>query len=202
MPSPVGHALAGLATAWIADALVPALRRPTRGNQPAAISEGAIGALALGCAVVAAAPDLDILTGSHRALSHSVGAAVIVGLVAGILFARRWRLAAGGAVGLCTTAYGTHLLLDWLARDATSPRGIMALWPGSPAYYTSGVGLFFEVSRRYWDPREFIVGNLGSVVWELALLGPLAGAAWWLSARARRSRSQGARVRSGGPPGC
>jgi membrane-bound metal-dependent hydrolase YbcI (DUF457 family) len=189
MPSPVGHALAGLATAWIAGALVPGLRHSARGTAPDAPSEAAIGALALGCAAVAAAPDLDILAGSHRALSHSVGAAVIVGLAVGVALARRWKLATAGTVLLCTAAYGTHMLLDWLAQDASSPHGIMALWPGSLAYYTSGVDLFFEVSRRYWDPREFIVGNLGSVLWEVVLLGPVSGAAWWLNRRMARSRA-------------
>jgi membrane-bound metal-dependent hydrolase YbcI (DUF457 family) len=187
MPSPVGHAIAGFAAAWIADGLAA----PTGPRPVAPVSRGALAALgggfAAACALLAASPDLDILTGTHRAFSHSLGAAVVVGVAAGFL-ARRLRLRTVVAGATCAAAYATHVLLDWLARDAVSPHGIMALWPGSPAYYTSGVDVFFEVSRRYWDPSEFIVGNLGSLAWELVVLAPVAGVAWWLRARAKGSR--------------
>src|SRR5262245_61707155 len=107
MPTPVGHALAGLATGWF-------------------FSVGRVGrGLLLACVLVAMAPDIDILCGSHRTYTHSVGAAFVVGLVGWFLFRN---LAA--ALILCA-ACGTHVLLDWLSRDTAPPFGLMALWPFS-----------------------------------------------------------------------
>ena len=64
MPSPVGHALGGLAAAFVVDALA---RRP-RLTLPL-----------LGAAVAfALSPDLDLLAGSHRTYTHSLGAVAIV----------------------------------------------------------------------------------------------------------------------------
>ena len=69
MPTPVGHALGGLATAWFGDA---AARKPLPDRR-----------VAVTCAIVAMLPDLDILVGSHRSYSHSVGALVIAGVLRG-----------------------------------------------------------------------------------------------------------------------
>ena len=76
-------------------------------------------------------------------------------------------------------AYGTHILLDWLGKDTAPPFGLPALWPFSSRYYISGADLFMEISRRYWKPDEFIVGNLKAVGWEMLVLGPIAALAWW-----------------------
>ncbi len=183
MPTPVGHALAGLATAWVADALAPIPRRPTSDgrSEPGFAAHG--GGLAVVCAVLAAAPDLDILTNSHRTFSHSLGALAVVGLLAGVL-ARRWRMPAVRTAVTCVAAYATHFLLDWLGTDTALPHGIMALWPVSSVYYTSGVDLFLRISRSYWRPDEFIIGNLQSLAWELLVLGPIAALAWWVRRRA------------------
>ena len=59
MPSPVGHALGGLTAAFLINAFA---RRPAL----------TVGLLATSAAV-AVAPDLDILVGSHRTYTHSVG---------------------------------------------------------------------------------------------------------------------------------
>jgi inner membrane protein len=191
MPTPVGHALAGLATAWVADALAPLPRRPTAEAGVKRTFAALGGGLALACVVLAASPDLDILTGTHRAASHSLGAALVVGLGAALV-ARRWQLPVLRTAVTCGAAYATHVLLDWLGMDSAPPYGIVALWPASSAYYTSGADLFLEISRRYWKADEFIVGNLESLAWELLILGPIAAAAWWLRARTRR-RGQGTR---------
>src|SRR5262245_46070007 len=60
MPSPVGHALGGLVAAFAVDSLA----RRQRLTLP----------LLAASASLAVAPDLDILAGSHRTYSHSVGA--------------------------------------------------------------------------------------------------------------------------------
>jgi hypothetical protein len=64
----------------------------------------------------------------------------------------------------------------------------MALWPVSSAYFYSGIDLFADISRRYWKPEEFILKNAVSVARELAILGPVAGLAWWARRRSVSSR--------------
>jgi hypothetical protein len=59
----------------------------------------------------------------------------------------------------------------------------MALWPFSSAFYYSGVDLFADISRRYWIPGEFIFKNAVSIAREVAILGPVAGLAWWTRRR-------------------
>ena len=156
MPSPVGHALGGIAAAW---PLVPG-----RTRRAAAI-----------VAAAAIAPDLDLLVGTHRAASHSVGAAVIAGLVIAAV-ARRDRLRWGGSV---TLAWLSHILLDWLSNDTRPPIGIMALWPFTERYYKAGIEIFPAVSRRYWESR-FWIYNLHALVVELIVMTPIAVAVvWW-----------------------
>lgn len=159
MPSPIGHALGGIAAAW---RLVP-----RRDRHAAAL-----------VAAIAVAPDLDLLVGTHRGASHSVGAALIVGAAAWIVLrSPRWAAAAA-------LAWGSHVLLDWLSNDTRPPIGIMALWPVSREYYKSAIEIFPPVSRRYWEAR-FWVYNLRAVAAELILLGPVAAVVAW---RARRAR--------------
>jgi len=163
MPSPIGHALAGLSTTWATEAR--AGRR-----------------LAMACAILAASPDIDVLFGGHRGPTHSVGAVVIIS-AATALFAVVRRLPIGRIMMTCGLAYASHLLLDWLGKDSAAPYGIMALWPLTSRYYSSGANLFLEISRRYWKPDEFIFGNLRSMSQELALLLPIVALAWWLQTR-------------------
>ena len=168
MPSPVGHALAGIAVAW--DVV------PRRNRQVAAA-----------LAAIAIAPDLDLMLGAHREASHSVGAAVIAGAVAGLLwfaFAapahRRDAVRAAVAVAL---AWGSHVFLDWLSNDTRPPLGVMAFWPLTHDYYKAAIEIFPPVSRRYWESR-FWLYNLRAIVVELLILGPLAALVLWRSRRA------------------
>ena len=164
MPSPAAHALAGLAAAFLVDSV---RRRPVLTP-----------ALLIASAAAAMSPDLDLLAGSHRTYTHSVGAIAIVGIASwGIIAARRMSGALRSAI-IVMAAYGTHLLLDWMGKDTSRPPGFTALWPFSPRYYVSGLDLFAEISRRYWLPREFILWNLQALAWELMLLLPLALVAW------------------------
>ena len=157
MPTPVGHALGGLATAWFSN------RRPSK-------------LLLVLCVVAAVAADLDILIQSHRSYTHSVGAAVLVAIV--VWGTARWlrrppHSTAARVALTIAAAYSTHIVLDWLGKDTAPPEGLLALWPFSSRYYISGADLFMEISRRYWKPDEFIVGNLKAGAWELLLLGPI-----------------------------
>jgi membrane-bound metal-dependent hydrolase YbcI (DUF457 family) len=162
MPSPAAHVLGGLATAFIVDT---AARRPCL-TMP----------ILIGSAALAVAPDLDLLTTSHRTYSHSVGAVAIVGVVSWLVLRVRSRRGAGAAA--LTAAYASHLLLDWLSKDTRSPSGITALWPFTARYYQSPWSVFGEISRRYWLPHEFIVRNLEEAAWECAVMAPLLLVAW------------------------
>src|SRR5262245_8384997 len=126
MPSPIGHALAGL----IVHALSARDLQERRSARRALLMAGA-----------ATAPDLDPLfrfvdgRNHHQAETHSIGAAALaVALVwAGARIARWPRPAALGLWAGC--AWLTHLLLDYLGLDTHPPIGILALWPFQAGYF-------------------------------------------------------------------
>ncbi len=171
MPTPVGHAIGGLAAAWFAG---PSGRKPAWRSPLAAL-----------CAAAAVFPDVDILFGSHRTYTHSFAAVVAAGVITWLVV-RHAPLASRIALTVAA-AYASHLLLDWLGRDSSTPPGLMALWPFSTHFYISVANLFGEVSRRYWKPDEFIVGNFLAVGRELLILGPIAAIAYFVASR-RRSK--------------
>jgi inner membrane protein len=156
MPSPLGHALAGVAAGW-------AVAGPVAPSPPNAV--GRLWRTGLGFAVLGMLPDIDLVFGVHSGPTHGLGAAVIVGLAAALL-TRRPRL------GLASTAaYASHTLLDWLGSDTSAPIGIMALWPFNRAYYESPLHVFDAISRRYWLDG-FWQQNLVAIGWEIAILAP------------------------------
>jgi membrane-bound metal-dependent hydrolase YbcI (DUF457 family) len=173
MPTPVGHALGGLIAAFLANAVA---RRP-------ALTPGIL----LVCVMAAVVPDLDIVAGHHRTYTHSMGAAAVVGVVSWLALRRRVVHAAAPTTAV-VAAYGSHLLLDWFGKDTARPAGLTIFWPFSSGYFMSGLDLFGEVSRRYWLPNEFILGNLRAVSWELFLLLPLLIIAWSYWSRKTISR--------------
>ena len=167
MPSPVGHALGGLAAAFVVDALA---RRP-RLTVPL-----------LGAAVaLAVSPDLDLLAGTHRTYTHSIGGAAVVALACWLVL--RARHGTGAGTALLTAAYASHLPLDWFSKDTRHPRGLTALWPFSDRYYQSPWPVFGETSRRYWRPEEFIVSNAMEAMLEVAVLLPVVVMAWMFWSR-------------------
>jgi len=187
VPSPAGHLIAGVAVAWAAEAF--ALRRPRvlDAGRPSADAP-IVTPLVLACAALALAPDLDILLASHRTYTHSIAAAALAALAGGAM-ARALRLP-GLATGLtCGLAVASHIALDWLGHDGTPPIGLMALWPLSASFFYSGIDLFADVSRRYWQPEEFILKNAVSVARELLILVPIAALAFWFRQRRRAGRS-------------
>ena len=161
MPSPIGHALGGVAAAWAS---------PERISTP----------LTLVCAVLAAAPDLDLLVpGWHRTVTHSVGAVVIVTIVAAGVTGwvtrrntwsvwRVWRIA-----GICGLAYASHILLDWLGTDPNPPFGIQAFWPFSHQWFIAGWTIFPVTERRSFFSWAAFATNAKAVAVELIILGPV-----------------------------
>src|SRR5688572_16957687 len=163
MPTPMGHALGGLAAAFIADS---AVRRHQL--SPALLTAAAAAAIS---------PDLDLLIGLHRGCTPSLGAVFLVGVTSWLAFRGRVQSPFRAALVL-TAAYGSHLVLDWMGKDSSSPPGLTIMWPFAATYYVSGWNLFDEISRRYWLPHEFIVGNLQALAWELMVLVPVLSIAW------------------------
>ncbi len=163
MPTPVGHAIAGVAAAFLTNAIA---RRPRLTKR-----------ILVSAAVLAVLPDLDIVAGLHRTHSHSMAAVAAVGLAAWIVLRRRVPDALPLALALAA-AFGSHPVLDLLGKDTRVPRGLMVLWPFSSKYYITGWDVFGEVSRSYWLPSEFILGNLRALAWEMVLLVPLLLFAW------------------------
>lgn len=169
MPSPIGHALGGMACGWLAGGRAPHWKKQ-------AALFGALGAL----------PDLDFLFGTHSTYSHSIGACAAVLVIAGLAAtdcSRRWRVAVAAAA-----AYGSHVLLDWLGSDTTPPIGILALWPITGGYYQSDLHWFLAIRRQYWLDT-FWADNLRAIAWEIILLGPAAALAWRWRTLPRRRRA-------------
>jgi inner membrane protein len=161
MPTPLGHALAGLAVAGI----VRGPRLPPR--QVAVL------------AFCAAAPDLDLVlrlvdgANHHRGPSHSFAAAILVALAT--LLLRRVGLGLPGSV-LMGAAWASHVVLDYLGLDTSPPIGEMALWPFSEAFYASPVPVFYDIPRSF-SPAA-IRHNLVAVTLELLILVPVAWLCW------------------------
>jgi membrane-bound metal-dependent hydrolase YbcI (DUF457 family) len=154
VPSPVGHALGGLI---VGEVLAPS-------------------ALLI-CAVAGVLPDIDFAWGGHNRETHSLGAAVIAGLV---VFA--WKRSPRLAIAV-TLSWASHVLFDWLGSDDTPPLGVMALWPLDSNFYFADAFVFEAISRRYWLDN-FVTHNAWAVAKEILILGPVASVAWWLRRRA------------------
>ena len=163
MPTPVGHALAGLAVAGL--------------------SAGAVRPRPLHTAVLilcATAPDLDLVlrfidgANHHRGPSHSVGLAILVGLIGWVLRRFGADLPSPRALG---AAWGSHVLLDYLGIDTNPPFGEMALWPLTRDFFISPLPLFYDVPRVF--TTEAIRHNVIAVSIEVLVLAPLA----WLGCR-------------------
>jgi membrane-bound metal-dependent hydrolase YbcI (DUF457 family) len=182
VPSPIGHALAGLAAAWTTD-LVPGDRGWRTASPAASWYRRAGDGLTTVCAALAVAPDLDLLVGSHRTITHSLGAVAIVALVAA-----RWAASArrplGRVVTMCATAYATHLFLDWLGADTHPPYGLQLLWPLNDVWYISGIALFPETARQHLLSATTIRQNVIAVVDEVSLIGPFVLGVWLVRVKA------------------
>lgn len=121
MPSPIGHSIGGYVAGRLAD----------RGER---LSRRAI--LLLGV-LLGSLPDFDFIPGIvlgapgayHRGVSHSVGAAVIVGCAVAVL-GRKWLdVGTVDLFAIAAAAYGSHVLLDAILPDTRGVVGIPVFWP-------------------------------------------------------------------------
>ena len=192
MPSPVGHALAGVAVAWASD-LAPGRRAWRMTDPKASLFARAGGTLTLACGALAAAPDLDLFFPiRHRAVTHSLGAVIVIFIVAAAVtgWVRPGLEPERPAppilrIGLmCAAAYGSHLFLDWLSVDTSFPYGLQALWPFSDGWYISGLDLFPGTERRHLLSLAAFRTNLIAVSHEAAILLPVLGLLWLVRVKA------------------
>lgn len=184
MPSPIGHALAGVAVAWAAD-LADGRRSSPR--------------LVIVCAGLGMLPDADLLfRGAHRTATHSITAAVLTFIIAAAVTGQvtrcqtpssgvrhptmvsdTWRVAT-----VCALAYASHLLLDWLGADHFAPFGIQLLWPFSDRWFISNLDLFRQTARRDFLTAPIIRQNAIAVAQEIAILAPILVALWLIRVKA------------------
>ena len=182
MPSPIGHAMAGIAAAWTAD-LVPGQRAWRAAPESASWFLRAGNGVTLVCAGLGAAADLDLLFGGHRTVTHSLAAVVFVWVFSTALAANAGRPIV--RVGLmCTAAYATHLLLDWMGVDRFPPLGIQLLWPWNHEWYISGADVFRQTARIHMLTAPMMLQNLKAIAQELAILGPILVALWLVRVKA------------------
>lgn len=173
MPSPVGHALAGLT--------VHVLTARGRAERTS------LGRAAL-LVAAATAPDLDLLfrfvdgRNHHQAETHSIGAAALAALVVWVA-ARLLRRPRPAAIGLAAgAAWLSHVLLDYAGADTHPPIGIPAFWPFESGYHKLPWPLFLDIGRTLeWATVRHDALAVG---WEILVLGPLLLASWRLRARA------------------
>ena len=190
MPTPIAHGLGAIAASSLvaaASSLVPGGPVSRRAFEAAIARIGPRRGIA-GIAGLGMLPDADLLLGMHRSITHSLGATILAGAVAGAITpTARLPVALTAA-----TAFASHVLLDWLGTDPSSPYGIMAWWPWTTDFYLSEAQVFMRVCREYWM-LECWRHNFLAVCRELAVLVPVTGAALLV---ARRSLHPGSR--SGG----
>ena len=150
--------------------------------------------------VAANLPDLDYLPGLlvgrpnvfHHGPTHSVAAAVLVGLAAGVylhLFNAKpfWRMA-----GLFAGAYASHLVLDYFTVDTSAPFGEMLFWPFSKAYFMSPVTVFRDIHKggtnAAFFANVFQLHNLITGLSELAVWTPVVFLARWVRRRGSKKK--------------
>ena len=192
MPTPVAHALGGVAAGCLAAtgaALAPGTPAARR-RLETVIARLGPRRCAAGLAALGVLPDVDLLLGMHRGATHSLGAVLVAGVFAGALVPAARLPAALTAAA----AVASHPLLDWLGTDPSPPRGIMAWWPWANGFYLSDAAFFLRVCREYASPECWRHNTL-AVARELVLLAPVTLAA--LLAARRVLRESGSAT--GGP---
>jgi len=175
MPSPIGHALAGIAIQQARPGIFFA--RPWHE--------------AIFFLFLANLPDLDFLPGIlagypnlyHHGIFHSLGAALAVAVAGGCFFYLRKR-SFWNVTAVVFVIYITHLLLDFFAGDTKPPYGMPLFWPFSHSYFLAARPFFLNIARsgRSDDFFSSLINrhNLAAVLHETLILGGLALTAWLL----------------------
>ncbi|MBD3289337.1 hypothetical protein GF337_11090 [candidate division KSB1 bacterium] len=171
MPTPVGHSLAGYF-------VFSAIKKPERNFKWTEL---------VAAVIIANLPDADFIPGMlagnpnkfHHGITHSIGFAVIVGLLAGIVYfsiRKKHFFFYSAFFFLC---YSSHLLLDYLGADTRAPFGEQLFWPISQIYVMSPVSVFSDVHKAS-DSSIFLQSlfnwhNFRTILIECAILIPMIG---------------------------
>lgn len=168
MPTPIAHSLVGGIFYFIWKRRLPNSLRPVF-----------LGILF--CVTYSNLLDFDFIPGIilgnlnrfHHGISHSIGFAVVIafvtGLVSRFLLKRSfWRI---GGVSLILLL--VHLFMDFSTGDTSVPYGIMLFWPFSNRYYISPISIFPAFPKRASVADVVNPLNLKAYIYELILLGPL-----------------------------
>jgi len=129
-------------------------------------------------------PDADFLPGLlkgfpnlyHHGIFHSLGAALAVALIFGVIFFKLkghfWRYTV--AVFL---VFISHLLLDYFTLDFSAPYGMPLLWPIANDYFIAAHPFFINITRSAHSAdffsSIFSSHNLKAALLEVGLLGGL-----------------------------
>ncbi|MGH9461865.1 MAG: metal-dependent hydrolase [Vicinamibacteria bacterium] len=173
MPTPVGHALGGLA-AYLA---APPGKRAHKDWT-----------LLGGTLLAALLPDLDLAIGPlagrsyHHYFTHSLGFSVLVAGIAFWAMRRMGRASAGRDALVIASGYLSHIFLDMLTKDTTPPFGVQLFWPLADAFLISPVTVFSDVWRGSLAVT-FGLHNWLAMGRELLVLVPVVGLFWWLHGR-------------------
>jgi membrane-bound metal-dependent hydrolase YbcI (DUF457 family) len=166
VPSPVGHFLGGVAVGWLiwpAGTLPPA-GRPLQHTARQLLTN----AFVFGCAAVV--PDLDILFGSHRTVTHSIAAALLTFAISLAIYGQRHTAFAAALAA----AVASHVLLDSFTGD---PIGLMLFWPVSKEQCPSIAAVFLPI--RVFEPGAF-AHDVIAVTREVLILLPIVVLIGWL----------------------
>ena len=181
MPTPIGHALAGVAVGAVLSRKRPFI---SPGRDLVMFS------------LLAQVPDLDFIPGIlvgrpdayHHGISHSLGACLLLGLITGLWGWRKkadpadpaWpRALRWGIMGFLVVF--SHLILDALNLDTRPPHGLPLWWPFTSRYY-----LFYPLLPDIWREAPWwptIKHNLWAVCLEVLFLAPFTTLALWLRRR-------------------
>lgn len=179
MPTPVGHALGGLAVCAVTR------EKPLKED----LTFAAV------CVGVSLLPDLDLAIGPfagrsyHHHFSHSLGFAALFGVAVYWVFRALGRTQPLRDAGILFAVYLSHVVLDIVGKDTTPPFGVQLFWPFSDAFHISPIHIFDEV-RRGTVGRLFGLHNWLAVVREIAILAPLLAAlSLWRSRFSKRLSS-------------
>jgi membrane-bound metal-dependent hydrolase YbcI (DUF457 family) len=139
----------------------------------------------LGVLIYSNLPDIDLLFGAvrgnpnlmHHQWTHSLFFCLVIGMGSGLIYGAV-RQENGIKTGiLLSLVLLSHLLLDMLTRDSSSPYGIQLLWPASSRYYIFPVTPLPDVykasSNETFFRALFSMHNLKTAVVETLVCAPI-----------------------------
>ncbi len=178
MPTPIGHALGGIAAGYFVTGLFAGSRAFLEASvaRRTSTKDNTVLVSVVTLACMGMLPDIDFLFAAHREFTHSIGATIAVMMVAAALTNGR-STEVPCVVG---AAYASHIGLDWLAADSSFPAGLMALWPFTSNYYLSSYDffLFLNVCRQVGEFQCWMNNGL-ALFRELTILLPVTGLVIW-----------------------